>query len=286
MVPDPRRWALEGTRPVCPAGCTQHRRVMSVKIYDGFRWDAPEPQACAFELADQLRAVLAPRLERLAFAAVVARATELFDGAAAPLEKGRSPLAAARSEFLDAAREVASTGRRRPLYDFTCDVWLLRHPTDRAALLAKVVCEHDVADALAAVPGFAPWPYWDNTEGPEDVTDGEWRARGDTWVAAWGPGPLGRHALRVELGDPVPHLCFGDLDAIMAAVPPAERRARTVLEREVADGVDVPEGASATEVIAAFSEQLDAALADPDRLGRIEERLVALTAAQLTGAVR
>ena len=43
----------------------------------------------------------------------------------------------------------------------------------------------------AATPGVEPWPWWDNTDGPDDVTEAEWDERGDVWRRVLGDDPPG-----------------------------------------------------------------------------------------------
>ena len=49
----------------------------------------------------------------------------------------------------------------------------------------------ELEEVWAATPGVEPWPWWNNTDRPDDVTEAEWDERGDVWRRMLGDDPPG-----------------------------------------------------------------------------------------------
>lgn len=95
-----------------------------------------------------------------------------------------------RQRMVDASRAVSVGGT--PLFDFRCSLVVLPDP-DGGLPLALVFATDPTVEELAASALFLdPYPYWNNTDRPADVSDCEWQARADVWDRALA-GSLIRH---------------------------------------------------------------------------------------------
>jgi hypothetical protein len=76
-------------------------------------------------------------------------------------------------------------------FDLEFNVVFLKHN------LAMVFCEHEpYKEAFMDVTGAEEYFYWSNSDPPEDISDGLWRARGALWdQALGGDGVPSNHGL-------------------------------------------------------------------------------------------
>lgn len=82
------------------------------------------------------------------------------------------------------AEAMLKKGRRQPQLDFSFEVCLVPRG---AYLLGLWYTEQRVfQDELFKLPKVEPYPYWNNTDQPEGISDEEWRARGEEWGEAIG----------------------------------------------------------------------------------------------------
>lgn len=78
--------------------------------------------------------------------------------------------------------QVLATGRRDPVFDLDCEVVFLPRPEK---ILCLLIAEQDsYHDAWRKAPGVEPYPYWNNTDRPDDISDAEWKRRGEEWDQA------------------------------------------------------------------------------------------------------
>lgn len=49
----------------------------------------------------------------------------------------------------------------------------------------------ELREVWESTPGVEPWPWWNNTDGPDNLTEAEWSERGDVWRRVLGDDPPG-----------------------------------------------------------------------------------------------
>lgn len=163
---------------------------MSTKIYNGWRWTPESGHPDVFELAGLLRATVTPHVNAARTACLVGLAVDIYDRVARlddddSGKSGRSPLLAAERYLSTAATRVRESGRRDPLYDFSCDISLLGDNSNHLYLLTH--SEVSLTAALLTVPGMSEYAYWNNCDRPDNIDDGEWAERAEVWdrVLGW-----------------------------------------------------------------------------------------------------
>lgn len=156
---------------------------MSTKLHHGYRIDAAEAGVAGDGLARlprRLTAVFTPVYEAEYLRCVVAMAAAMWDAGVA--SRYDSTLAAADMALLEAQADIARTGVRNPRLDFQCEVSVLCDPDDDEHLYALLFTERDAyRQAWLSIPGVDPWPYWNNTDRPDELTEAEWDTRRSTW---------------------------------------------------------------------------------------------------------
>ena len=159
---------------------------MSTKIYDGIRFreaDLAALHAAMMALRPGIRAVQAEMENKL----IANLATSAIDDAAAKSTNAEAPAFNAWTEVEERRRKIKTTGRRDPAVDF--DLSLMVLPFEGKIYgLVFTDCK-DVEEFVMAAPWIEPWPYWDNTDADESVTDEEWTERGKTWTAIFAQDP-------------------------------------------------------------------------------------------------
>ena len=182
---------------------------MSTKIYNGYRiasTDGARPDP--FAVIGDLRPRLTETHRR-------AGAELLADLAARIHNDGEAsdspPIVDAWMQLNKLTKELADSPYRNGGMDLDFSVSFHTDPADATVLYAMLFTEReDYRETWEATPGVEPWPYWNNCDQPDDVTDEEWDVRRDTWdrVIGWDPPALrGLHWTPVEaMGRvPMPH---------------------------------------------------------------------------------
>jgi hypothetical protein len=139
--------------------------------------------------------------------------------------------------------EVLKTRRRNPAWDLEFEIGVVGHPEVEGALVV-VYTEHQrkYLPAWEAVDGVRPWPYWDNTDQPDDVTDAEWDERGRIWGEAIGWEPLSHRGLTWSLiGSRIDPLLLGSISKADVAARWPDAVNQTVLDWLYPDAEQSPE---------------------------------------------
>lgn len=197
---------------------------MSTKIYFGYRVKASDPFAALHELIPAVQPVY-QRLyhERLA---MLAHAFQQGEAPGLGFEdpSGGVPILKAWRLLDEGHTKIRASGHRNPILDLELDACFLR---DGDQLYAMLYTEQDAY--RAAYPAlFEHWPYWNNTDRPDDVTEDEWDERRDTWDRVVGWDPPARRGLGWEL------IGLGH-----AFTPPKQSDAADVLGPYLPDGFNV-----------------------------------------------
>lgn len=173
---------------------------MSTKIYNGYK---VATSAHGFQnlmawlrpFGNELR-TMAGKLE----AALLAKyAINLIDAAAL----GQSPhwrpdnhlqphnaMVVARDHIDTRRRRIVEKRLRDPEVDFSFEACFLPSSGRQGAVLATIYTEQETMRLLwESQKAVQSYPYWNNTDHPDDMTPQEWDDRGREWQEAIGDGP-------------------------------------------------------------------------------------------------
>ncbi len=155
---------------------------MSIKLYGGRRLDGDLGAAYRVLLAAKPDAVRMCGEAQARWTAT--EATRRIDGARIAGKVASAPASAAHREMLGRQTAIETTGRRDPDVDPEFEVWLLPEPEGAAASTLAILRteSRQLREWFDALPFVHDHSYWDNSEGPEDVSDGDWERRRDDWA--------------------------------------------------------------------------------------------------------
>ena len=167
---------------------------MSTTIYNGYRLPAGLTMDSVFQwLPDvrqrlravvmeewaqtQIRLALELRDKELAHLAGIAVTSPL-------LLDHQSPLGTARCQLLDTLRETQKEGRR---YHLDPDTSLCVFPSPQGLFALLFTCSSAVREEFLKIEGVSEFNYYDNVDGPDTMSEREWKARGRLWDELLGP---------------------------------------------------------------------------------------------------
>jgi hypothetical protein len=170
---------------------------MSTKIHHGYRLVDPIDDAHTvdpFLVIEDLRVRLAEVWPKRWAEVATVRAVAMVDRARLDhAELPGSPILKVWGDLHDARRYIEKVGARDPEVDFQCEVTFLqdgflREGDGGGGNYALLFTEQE--DYIAAwndIPAVQPWPYWNNTDRPDDVTEDEWEHRREVWgrILGW-----------------------------------------------------------------------------------------------------
>lgn len=155
---------------------------MSTKIYTGFRFRSHD----LFEihgLIARWRQTLA-KLHRVELAALIAgMCAETIDRNVTEPGRnaGKHPYREAREEIRTRQKEILGSGCRDPEVDFDFEVSVLPHD---GAVYGMIFSERSRwIDFWMEQEGVEDFSYWNNVDRPSDISQGDWKARSETWSA-------------------------------------------------------------------------------------------------------
>lgn len=93
-------------------------------------------------------------------------------------------------------RRVIKERTRSPEDDYSFSIQLI--PTDTKILVLLYCEDKRYTDIFESMPSIHPYPYWNNTDRPDELTDEQWELRGKEWDNALGNDPPARHGFAVE----------------------------------------------------------------------------------------
>lgn len=171
---------------------------MSTKIYNGYKLLGINTVFEAQELLDRFRTKCVAIAERAAQEQIIRESISLYDdacmGAPSATKKlgrdlenpGKAPtfkdcLVHVVIDLSNRAMDIVKTKTRDPDADLSCEVCVLRFG------LALLYTENEeMRKAWEAFGAVKPWPYWNNTDKPDELTEDEWDQRGKDWDEALG----------------------------------------------------------------------------------------------------
>jgi len=114
--------------------------------------------------------------------------------------------------------------------EYDLDVSFVLMPI-RGKVLALFYAEQDAyREAWESFPEVQPYPYWDNTDPDESVTEKEWNQRERDWKKAWKRGVAAENGFVVECFLRRPFITPGSM---LNLVPPFEKRVRKLAKNAV-----------------------------------------------------
>jgi hypothetical protein len=79
-------------------------------------------------------------------------------------------------------KRIKATQMRDPLYDLDANMTVFPLAD---TILMIIFCEQkEYRDAIEAMPEVTPYPYWNNEDRPDDLSDNEWEQREGVWESA------------------------------------------------------------------------------------------------------
>lgn len=166
---------------------------MSTKLYNGYRlpmMSIPE----LHKLIMDLRTKLGEEAKKIQCQRLANVAYESFDSLQMGYGAGRlkesydknkekfNPMAAAFMLWLDRSHKLETSHHRDPEYDLGFEICLM---PIRDHILVTVYTEtQELTNIWEQTPGVEPYPYWNNTDPPDDMSEEEWDKRRDDWNEA------------------------------------------------------------------------------------------------------
>lgn len=162
---------------------------MSTKLYNGYRLERVRTLAQLDHVIRPFREKARALLDQEYLKVVAQRVTEIVDILAVHPERrgellkdNRHPLTFAWREVDERRRKIEKTGMRDPVCDFECEICIL---VSGHFTLALLYTEREAVRKLwEKQPKVKPYPYWNNTDRPEDVSTQEWSRRRAVWDRA------------------------------------------------------------------------------------------------------
>lgn len=152
---------------------------MSTKIHHGHRL-ALGTDVEAFLAA--LPTVMSPVRDRLDMARIIKKALTRVDEA--DRRNVPRPKAPAREVLAEILADEANPRNAGTVWSGWNEVslsWGTDPGTGRTMLLLHATEKAAYSDALRSMPGVEPYPYWNNSDHPDDVTEAEWAERKAAW---------------------------------------------------------------------------------------------------------
>ena len=212
---------------------------MSTKITHGF---IAAPGTSPLDLARRLRTALDPIRDRLdsrllAGLAVAAIDSQLLAGEAV----AKGALVDAMLKWEGKQAELGENDRRRDPHRFEAAIG-----EDPETGLLHVLAFTDREEYLAALTQdtlLTSYPYWNNTDKPDDVTDQEWSERAEAWNRAWPEGTAPAESMlmvthRVRENPGMLRLMTDRSQLVLDEAPSrAQRARRRIVARVAADRI-------------------------------------------------
>lgn len=165
---------------------------MSTKIYNGYKLDGIGSIGELQDLLDVFQAKCVSIAERESKRMIVKESVSLYDEASLRMESALRKLGKDEPtfkncifkvvlDFQNRAFDILKTNSRDPDIDWSCEVVVLKFG------MAMLYTENEaMTKAWKSLPSVKPFPYWNNTDKPDHLTDKEWSQRSKQWDMALG----------------------------------------------------------------------------------------------------
>lgn len=156
---------------------------MSTKIYNGFIFKENYSLLYLRDLATRFRNQIYPNVIKKVNTVIADMAIRRIDRNALFGDEYEScPLMDSIHAFEELVRKVKLTNCREPLVDMEFNVCII--PTKDKILGIAYSEQREFLDLWMAQEEVIDYPYWDNTDPPEDVSWEDWELRGKEWNEA------------------------------------------------------------------------------------------------------
>ncbi len=155
---------------------------MSTKIFNGYYLDVCSLQELqTFSMF--LRAKIKTKSEEIYAKKLLELATYYYDN---PIfQEKYCPLFQSKMEIDKRSYAIKETNLRDPQYDFTFDITFI--PTSSKILVLVYTEQPEYIKIFESFPNVHPYPYYNNIDKPNNITEPEWEERGLEWDNALQP---------------------------------------------------------------------------------------------------
>lgn len=205
---------------------------MSTKIYTGFKFADPDFIAIHHAMEDLKKHVAeSARTLMVEFLreSVITELDNATSSATAiePRLFGRHVVA-----LRDRQNQIEKTQHRDPEADFSFELAIFVDGTDFYGMY--FVEQGEWAEYIQAQSWYIEHAYWDNTDPPGNVSEDEWKDRGERWDRMVGWGSVGERAYVIKVKN---HIIYTDnlLNRFMEKLPTLEERASKQARKDAAN---------------------------------------------------
>lgn len=152
---------------------------MSTKIFNGtlIKGDLKY----AYEVGSDFRTIVQRMAQESIDRIAVNHAVYLIDSAVIKNESiDCLPIIRAFDLVSDEQDRVITNRERNPGFDFSCELTMF--PDGDETLAIVVTEQQEFLDTWLSMPGVEAYPYYNNTDRPDYLTQEQWDARGDRWM--------------------------------------------------------------------------------------------------------
>lgn len=208
---------------------------MSTKIYNGFMFKENYSLLYIKELATRFRNIIQPIIVNKVNTIIADIAVRCIDAQALlGTTNENCPLLAGIHAFEERQHEVKKTNRRDPMVDMEFSICII--PTKDKILGITYTEQNDLLRLWLEQEEIVQYPYWDNTDPPEDLSWEEWEKRGKEWDEALkeAHGIPAMNGLTIEF---VNQYSYGmpHAEAALACMPTFEQRKKHWTKRLAID---------------------------------------------------
>lgn len=210
---------------------------MSTKIYNGYIFtDYPSLYALRLRM-ERLRRKVQKEISKQLLLLTASKCVNLIDKIALGEYVGNKKstiLHEVKSEIEDRYKKIEEKRMRDPDYDFYFTLQIL---PIRGKILAMAFCERKILEKLDGISWLKPYPYWNSTEKPDNISDKEWEQRRIDWDKALGENSIpSQNGFKVEFT--LPYLYypyFPCAEKLLKLIPSFDDRLEKITRRKVID---------------------------------------------------
>lgn len=164
---------------------------MSTKIFNGYHFQGTIEEA--YEEFLKIRPRVLEFAHKRTVSIMARHLAHTYDTACMKGETVRGLMVGSLDHIWDRQRKIVATRQRDPEVDFETSVVLYPVPIlvdKHKGLLARFFTEHEeITDLWEGIPKVHAYPYWNNTDRPEELTKRQWDQRARTWEKTLDRGP-------------------------------------------------------------------------------------------------
>ena len=157
---------------------------MSTKIFNGYRIETDSLQGLQ-DFVQDYRKKARPRAVAFAASQIMWNLASKIDDAVMDGEPYEPFIEhGVYAEFCDFESKVSKalgSLQRDVFHDLECNLSLVPDTANGYIYVLIYAEQRFYHNLLEKMPGIEPFPYWDNTDGPDELSEAQWKARGKTW---------------------------------------------------------------------------------------------------------